>query len=316
MPHIFTTSYLTHAATEEFLRRQNNYDYPGPLLLSPGRSIGLRMIPMVRDLRFLWEEMPQQRLDEQQQKVRDSLRAALINWARAAGEGSDYTDNLPRQCLHPVGHWFEVPNLLRNGVLARLLAERPQLQHLMLHNIDTLGADADPAMFGLHLAQDACLTFEVITRRLEDRGGGLARVNGQVRLVEGLAMPREEDEFAPALLQFQHLLDPHRPAAGRLRPDPRRPGRRGKRRRRRPRPGRADADLHHHQGRQETLGPRPGRRLPRQPVRETVGGHDGAAGSEDALCRRAAPARPATQGPGPARRLAARRLGGVRRTNV
>jgi hypothetical protein len=30
---------------------------------------------------------------------------------------------------------------------------------------------------------------------LEDRGGGLARVNGSVRLVEGLAMPREEIEF-------------------------------------------------------------------------------------------------------------------------
>ena len=27
------------------------------------------------------------------------------------------------QCLHPVGHWYEVPNLLRNGTLARLLAE-------------------------------------------------------------------------------------------------------------------------------------------------------------------------------------------------
>ena len=195
LPHIFTTSYLTHAATEDFLRREDNCQYPGPLLLSPGRSIGLRMIPMARDLRFLWEEMPQQRLDEQQQKMRDSLRAALLNWARSAGEGGDYTDNLPSQCLHPVGHWFEVPNLLRNGVLARLLAERPQLQHLLLHNIDTLGADADPAMFGLHLAQKGCLTFEVITRRLEDRGGGLARVNGQVRLVEGLAMPREEDEF-------------------------------------------------------------------------------------------------------------------------
>ena len=195
LPHVFTTSYLTHAATEEFLQRQNHYDYPGPLLLSPGRSIGLRMNPMVRDLRFLWEEMPQQRLDEQQQKVRASLRAALMNWALAAGEGSDYTDNLPGQCLHPVGHWFEIPNLLRNGTLARLLTDRPQLQHLMLHNIDTLGADADPAMFGLHLAQDDCLTVEVITRRLDDRGGGLARVNGQVRLVEGLAMPHEEDEF-------------------------------------------------------------------------------------------------------------------------
>ncbi len=195
LPHIFTTSYLTHGAIEEFLRRKKNHDYPGPLLLSPGRSIGLRMVPMVRDLRFLWEEMPQQRLDEQQQKVRGSLRGALINWARSAGEGGDYTDNLPAQCLHPVGHWFEVPNLLRNGALARLLADRPQLRHLMLHNIDTLGADADPAMFGLHLAQDGCLMFEVIARRLEDRGGGLARVNGQARLVEGLAMPREEDEF-------------------------------------------------------------------------------------------------------------------------
>ena len=195
LPHVVTTSYLTHAAIEEFLKWQNNYGYPGPLLLSPGRAIGLRLIPMVRDLRFMWEEMPQQVLDEQQQKVRDSLRHALMNWARSMGEGGDYTDNLPGQCLHPVGHWFEIPNLLRNGVLARLLDERPQLKHLMLHNIDTVGADADPAMFGLHLAQGSCLTFEVIARRIDDRGGGLARVNGQVRLVEGLAMPREEDEF-------------------------------------------------------------------------------------------------------------------------
>ncbi|MCX6903078.1 MAG: UTP--glucose-1-phosphate uridylyltransferase [Verrucomicrobia bacterium] len=195
LPHLITTSYLTHGAIEDFLKQQSHYGYPGPLLLSPGRAIGLRMIPMERDLRFLWEEMPQQMLDEQQQKVRDSLRQALLNWARQAGEGSDYTDNLPTQCIHPVGHWFELPNLLRNGVLARLLRERPQLKHLMMHNVDTLGADADPAIFGLHLAQKSCLTFEVITRRIDDRGGGLARVSGQVRLVEGLAMPREEEEF-------------------------------------------------------------------------------------------------------------------------
>jgi hypothetical protein len=196
IPHIFTTSYLTHAPTEEFLARQSNYAYDGPLFLSPGKSVGLRMIPTVRDLRFVWEEMPQQILDEQQQKVRDSLRHALINWAHATGETGDYTDNLPLQCLHPVGHWYEVPNLLRNGVLAQLLAERPQLKYLLLHNIDTLGADVDPALLGWHIRSGAGLTFEVITRRLEDRGGGLARVNGHVRLVEGLAMPREETEFA------------------------------------------------------------------------------------------------------------------------
>jgi len=202
LPHIFTTSYLTHAATEEFLRRQKNYHYAGPLRLSAGRSIGLRMNPMVRDLRFLWEEMPQQRLDEQQQKVRASLRAALINWARSAGEGGDYTDNLPAQCLHPVGHWFEVPNLLRNGTLAKLLAERPQLKHLMLHNIDTLGADADPAMFGRHLAQESCLTFEVIRRRFgaRERASAPRRRPGDAARGGGIQ---------PAVLQFQHVLDPH-----------------------------------------------------------------------------------------------------------
>jgi hypothetical protein len=195
LPHLLSTSFLTHAPMAEFLAHLHNYGYEGPLFLSPGRAVGLRLVPTVRDLRFMWEEMPQQILDEQQQKVRDSLRTALIGWARAAGEASDYTDNLPLQCLHPVGHWYEVANLFHNGVLARLLSERPQLQHLLLHNIDTLGVDADPALLGLHIESGAGLTFEVITRRIEDRGGGLARVNGRVRLVEGLAMPREEDEF-------------------------------------------------------------------------------------------------------------------------
>ncbi len=196
LPHIFTTSYLTHEPTAAYLGRQNSYGYEGPLYLSQGKSVGLRMIPTERDLRFAWEEMPQQRLDEQQQKVRDSLRAALIGWAKHAGEAADYTDNIPLQCLHPVGHWYEVPNLFRNGVLTRLLSERPQLKYLLVHNIDTLGANVDPALLGLHIRSGACLSFEVIARRIEDRGGGLASVNGRVRLVEGLAMPREEAEFA------------------------------------------------------------------------------------------------------------------------
>jgi hypothetical protein len=195
VPHIITTSYLTHDPIAQTLADTTDYGYDGPLYLSPGRMIGLRLTPMARDLRFAWEEMPQQLLDEQAQKVQDSLRAALIGWAHQTGEGSDYTDNVPQQCLHPVGHWYEVPNLLRNGLLARLLAERPQLQYLLVHNVDTLGADLDPALLGRHIAAGATWTSEVITRRIDDRGGGLARVDGQLRLVEGLALPREEIEF-------------------------------------------------------------------------------------------------------------------------
>lgn len=195
LPHLITTSYLTHTPIKAFLLAEQQYGYSGPLYLSPGRSVGLRLVPMARDLRFAWEEMPQQLLDEQAQKVRDSLHHALIEWARHASEGSDYTDNLPLQCLHPVGHWYEIPNLFRNGVLARLLDERPNLKYLMLHNIDTLGADVDPALLGYHIEQQADLTVEVITRRIDDRGGGLARIDGHLRLIEGLALPREEVEF-------------------------------------------------------------------------------------------------------------------------
>ncbi|MEJ1972359.1 MAG: UTP--glucose-1-phosphate uridylyltransferase, partial [Lacunisphaera sp.] len=196
IPHVFTTSHLTHAPIEQMLR-----DLAGDVLgrdvwLSPGRSIGLRLVPTVADLRFAWEETAQQRLDDQKQKMRDSVRAALTNWARQAGEASDYTDNLPEQCLHPVGHWFEIPNLFKNGVLARLLVAHPQLRTLVAHNIDTLGATADPAMVGWFQASGATLGWELITRRIDDHGGGLARVNGRLRLVEGLALPREEDAFA------------------------------------------------------------------------------------------------------------------------
>jgi hypothetical protein len=196
LPHIVTTSYLTHEPIERHLAGENRFGYPGPLLLSPGRSIGLRMIPMARDLRFAWEEMPQQILDEQKQKVRESLHTALIGWAQGAGEGQDYTDNVPMQCLHPTGHWYEIPNLLRNGVLLRLLEERPQLRYLLLHNIDTLGATVDPSFLGLHIERGAALTVEVIERHIDDRGGGLARIDGRVRLIEGLALPGEEIESA------------------------------------------------------------------------------------------------------------------------
>ena len=195
VPHVFTTSFLTHGPLSAFLANAGNYGYSGPVIVSKGQSVGLRLSPPARDLRFAWEEMPQQTLDEQQQKVRESLRAALLRWAESAGEAGEYRDNLPLQCLHPVGHFYEVPNMLRNGTLAALLRERPQLRTLMLHNIDTTGANLDPEILGQHLESGATLSFEVITRRLDDRGGGLARVDGRPRLVEGLAMPREEVEF-------------------------------------------------------------------------------------------------------------------------
>jgi UDP-N-acetylglucosamine pyrophosphorylase len=195
IPFIVATSYLTHHAIENKLRQSNKYNYPGKIYLSPGKSIGQRFIPMERDLRFLWEEMPQEQLDENKQKVREALRLTLISWAKAKGEGNDYVDNLAEQRISPLGHWFEVANMLRNGTMSRLLQENPKVEHILLHNVDTLGADIDPAALNYHIKSDNALTFEVIPRHIDDKGGGLAKINGKIRLLEGLAQPHENDEL-------------------------------------------------------------------------------------------------------------------------
>jgi len=195
IPHVFTTSYLTHSPIQAALQRSNNYGYDGPVFLSEGRSIGQRLVPMARDLRFAWEELSQQRLDEQKEKVRENVRAALLQWAADQGEGTDYTDNLANQCMHPIGHWYEFANLLRNGTLDQIFESQPNLKHLYMHNVDTLGANLDPGLLGFHIDQEAALTFEVIPRWFDDHGGGLARVDGRMRLLEGLAIPNEADEF-------------------------------------------------------------------------------------------------------------------------
>ena len=195
IPHVVTTSYLTHSAIERHLRSSGNYGHDGPVYLSRGRSIGQRLIPMTRDLSFLWEEASHETLDDNKQKVRDAGRRAILDWARSQGEGTDYTDNLPIQRFNPPGHFHEVPNLLKNGLLAQLLDEYPNLQWLLVHNIDTLGAFVEPAVLGLVIESAAILGFEVIPRRIDDRGGGLARVAGRIRLLEGLAQPREDTEF-------------------------------------------------------------------------------------------------------------------------
>jgi len=65
----------------------------------------------------------------------------------------------------------------------------------MVHNVDVLGTDADPAVVGWVMHSGRAFIAEVIARSIEDRGGGLARVDGRLRLLEGLAMPHEEDEF-------------------------------------------------------------------------------------------------------------------------
>ncbi len=166
------------------------------MLLSPGRSVGLRMVPTIRDLRFAWEEMPQQLARRAAAKNAGELARGADSMGECRGRSLGLYRTICRSsaCI-PSATGSRFPIYCATACSAGLLAKRPGLKYLLLHNIDTLGADAAPALLGLHKHLGGCLTFEVITRRIDDRGGGLARVDGRLRLVEGLVMPREEDEF-------------------------------------------------------------------------------------------------------------------------
>lgn len=195
IPHVFTTSYLTHDAVVTYLNNFNYFNYRDNLFLSPARSIGRRVYPMGRDLRFYWEEQLQQKMDENVQKVQDSQRNAFMKWTKSKGEGEDYSENSPVLRFNPPGHWYEIPNLLKNGVLAKMIQDNPGLKYLLCHNIDTLGVSIDPCLLGLHITSGNSITFEVTPRRIEDAGGGLAIINDHIQLVEGTALPRDEDEY-------------------------------------------------------------------------------------------------------------------------
>ena len=94
-----------------------------------------------------------------------------MDWAERSGEVNDSTDSIPLQCLNPVGHWHEISNLFRNGVLSQLLARQPELKYILVRNVHTADLNLEPAILGQHIESKAAMTVEVITR-LDDRGGG------------------------------------------------------------------------------------------------------------------------------------------------
>lgn len=203
IPHIVTTSYLTKDAVQRHWQRWQPEWTDLSVYVSEGRSIAQRLVPTRRDLSFLWEESPQALLDENKQKVREAGRRAILGWASSVGEATDYVDNVPAQRFHPPGHFYEVPNLMSSGTLGKVLRDNPGVRWLMIHNIDTLGATVDADILERVAETGSVVSFEVISKRVEDHGGGLARVGGQPRLLEGLAQPREETDY---LLRYYNTL--------------------------------------------------------------------------------------------------------------
>ncbi len=193
--HIVTTSPLTEGPIGEALDGFGRLDSGPETYLSPAGVLIGRLYPREDDLREFWKPRVRRIRDrEARRRERDRLES-LVRWTARMGPGEDFTLGPPRLRFHPPGHWYEIPNLIRNGTLGRMLEDNPDLNYLLVHNADTLGASLDPLVLGVHIFSKKALSFEVIPRRWGDRGGFPARVGGRCRLLESGALPREEDGF-------------------------------------------------------------------------------------------------------------------------
>ncbi len=157
------------------------------------------------------EETAQQILDSQQQKVRDSGRSALIQWARACGEGSDYIDNVLRSaCIRSVtGTRFQ--HAAQRSV-ASTADEHASLKYLMLHNVDTLGASVDRVCWARIWRPSRCWDSKSSVGDWKIAAEDWAWWMVDPRLIEGLAMP-SEPRIRADFLQREYDLDRHRQAA-------------------------------------------------------------------------------------------------------
>ena len=191
--HAVTTSFLTHQAISDTLTSRESYSSPGKIYLSPSLSTIQRLYPTEGDLRESAKTYLREIRDQEGRRVARRRLDRLVKWISRVGPGEEFNLNTPIKRFYPAGHWYEIPGLIRNGTLGRMLKDNPNLRYLLVHNADTLGAALDPVILGMHIGAGIPLSFEVLPLLWGDRGGVLARVDGRLRIVEAGALKKPED---------------------------------------------------------------------------------------------------------------------------
>ncbi len=107
--------------------------------------------------------------------------------------GADAMDDTDLYCAP--GHGDTLDRLLHSGVLGRLRARG--VEHVLVSNVDNLGASLDPVVLGAHLeAVDAGagVSVEVVRREAGDAGGCVAVLDdGTAAIVEAFRLPAGVD---------------------------------------------------------------------------------------------------------------------------
>ena len=87
--------------------------------------------------------------------------------------------------VHPTGHG-DLPNAL---VESGLLDANPQIEHVIIANVDNAAQVIDPSVIGMHVASGSSVTCMVVKRELKDAGGVIAWANGNMQIIENSLLP-------------------------------------------------------------------------------------------------------------------------------
>jgi UTP--glucose-1-phosphate uridylyltransferase len=112
---------------------------------------------------------------------------------RLERDGELFLDEAGLASPYAQGHGDLFEALRSSGALEELADNG--VEHVLVANVDNLGARLDPAVVGMHLVCERPLTAEV-ARKEGDTGGAPARVDGRLRLVEGPCFPPDFDQDA------------------------------------------------------------------------------------------------------------------------
>lgn len=99
-------------------------------------------------------------------------------------------DRLPDSTVYSApGHGDTLGRLRESGILRKLREDG--VEHLLISNVDNLGAEIDPVLLGAHIdAVDAGAHMSVeVVRREGDKGGCVAVVGKRPVIVEGFRLP-------------------------------------------------------------------------------------------------------------------------------
>lgn len=132
-----------------------------------------------------WAGLPESMRFEFSQSIMPRVTTDAVPLQQMPG-----AEHLPDNLLYCApGHGDTLHRLRASGVLREL--RQAGVEHLLVANVDNLGAELDPILLGGHIqAVDAGAHMSVeVVRRDGDEGGCVAAVSGRPVIVEGFRLP-------------------------------------------------------------------------------------------------------------------------------